>query len=58
MAVNPNEAFKWYRKAAEQGFAQAQYSLGKCYQEGFGTQKNEAEAEKWLSKARNQGFQL
>ena len=26
------EAVKWYRKAAEQGHAEAQYALGSCYQ--------------------------
>ena len=36
------EAVKWFRKAAEQGHAGAQYELGKCYI---------IEAEKWLRAA-------
>ena len=38
---------KWYRKAAEQGNAKAQYELGKCYHEGKGVEKDMAEAVKW-----------
>jgi len=30
------EAFKWYRKAAQQGDAGAQFNLGKCYLLGEG----------------------
>ena len=31
---NYSEAVKWYRKAAEQGNAKAQYNLGSCYYNG------------------------
>lgn len=31
---NYAEAVKWYRKAAEQGNAKAQYNLGSCYYNG------------------------
>ena len=34
-------ASKWYRKAAEQNFAMAQYNLGVCYEQGVA--KNERE---------------
>ena len=30
------EAIKWYRKAAEQGYASAQYNLGIMYDDGEG----------------------
>ena len=30
------EAVNWFRKAAEQGYAQAQYKLGVMYDEGLG----------------------
>ena len=46
------EAVQWYRKAAEQGDADAQYKLGLCYQDGRGVGKDEGEAEKWQDKAR------
>jgi TPR repeat protein len=49
------EAVKWYRKAAEQGFAQAQSNLGVCYVNGEGVTKDYVEAYKWLSLASAQG---
>ena len=33
---NYTEAANWYRKAAEQGHANAQYKLGMCYENGRG----------------------
>ncbi len=44
-----------YPKAAEQGYADAQCSLGKCYAEGFCVEKDEAEAVKWYRKAAEGG---
>ena len=35
IAENAEEAAKWYRKAAEQGYAKAQDSLGDCYYCGW-----------------------
>jgi TPR repeat protein len=34
---------KWFRKAAEQGYAIAQNSLGFCYANGVGVAKDAAE---------------
>jgi TPR repeat protein len=45
---------KWYRKAAEQNFAQAQYDLGLCYANGEGVAKNHVEAYKWWTLSANQ----
>ena len=50
------EAVKWYRKAAEQGYARAQYNLGHCYEYGKGVEKNEIETVKWYRKAAEQGY--
>jgi hypothetical protein len=50
------EVVKKYRKAAEQGHAEAQYRLGLCYREGFGVAKDEIEAVKWCRKAAEQGY--
>jgi TPR repeat protein len=50
------EAVKWYRKAAEQGNASAQYYLGFMYANGEGVPQDDAEAEKWHRKAAEQGF--
>jgi S1-C subfamily serine protease len=49
------EAVKWYRKAAEQGFAPAQVDLGAMYHNGDGVLKDSAEAVKWFRKAADQG---
>ena len=49
------EAVKWYRRAAEQGHAQAQGQLGYCYAFGEGVAEDEGEAVKWYKKAADQG---
>jgi len=49
------EAAKWYRQAAEQGFAPAQNNLGNLYAQGFGVAKDSAEAFKWHLKAAERG---
>ena len=52
---NYAEAVRYYREAAEQGYADAQYSLGYCYYCGDGVDENETEAVKWFRKAAEQG---
>jgi TPR repeat protein len=49
------EAIKWYRKAADQGYAEAQTYLGTMYQDGQGVPKDDVEAVKWYRKAADQG---
>jgi len=49
------EAVKWYRKAADQDFADAQFELANCYETGNGVQRNHVEAAKWYRKAAEQG---
>ena len=49
------ESVKWYRKAAVQGSAAAQYNLGFMYLNGTGVPQDYAEAEKWYRKAAEQG---
>ncbi|MCX6926327.1 MAG: tetratricopeptide repeat protein, partial [Verrucomicrobia bacterium] len=46
---------KWYRKAADQGNAIAQFNLGGCYYGGEGVPKDYIEAVKWYRKAADQG---
>ena len=41
------QALAWYRRAAEQRYAAAQYGLGWMYANGRGVPKDEAEAVKW-----------
>ena len=49
------EAVKRYRKAAAQGHARGQNSLGFMYENGRGVAKDEREAVKWYRKAAAQG---
>jgi len=50
------EAVKWIRKAAEQGYASAQYDFGYMYLNGDGVMKDRFEALKWIRKAAEQGY--
>ena len=49
------EAYKWYRKAAEQGYAEAQYTIGTFYENGTWVEQDYTEAMEWYSKAMAQG---
>jgi serine/threonine protein kinase len=55
VAKDEREAVKWYRLAADQRYAIAQYNLGVCYQNGTGVAKDLTEAAKWLRLAADQG---
>ena len=45
------QAVEWYRKAAEQNHAGAQFVLGSCCARGLGLKQDEVEAAKWYRKA-------
>lgn len=47
---------RWYRKAAEQGNAEAQYCLGLCYYGALGVELDDTEAVKWFRLAAEQGI--
>ncbi|MEI6847264.1 MAG: tetratricopeptide repeat protein [Chlorobiaceae bacterium] len=49
------EAARWYRLAAEQGYAQAQCNLGLLYESGKGVTQDYAEAARWYHLAAEQG---
>lgn len=55
MSQNYAEAAEWYRKAAEQGNANAQYSLGHMYLFGQGVRQDSREAANWFQKAAERG---
>lgn len=57
VAANFTMAVSWYRKAAEQGHAEAQYSLGHCYYTGRGVGHDKKRAVKWYQKAAEQGHE-
>ena len=50
------EAFKWNRLSAEQGYDMAQYVLGAMYFGGQGVPKDQAKAAKWLRFAAKKGL--
>ena len=49
------KAVRWYRLAAEQGHAYAQYNLGLMYRQGEGVPQDDAEAVRWYRLAAEQG---
>ena len=50
-------AVEWYRKAADQGYAGAEFNLGVSYAKGQGVPQNFPEALRWLRKAHAQGVE-
>jgi TPR repeat protein len=56
VAKDVAEAVRWYRKAADQGYAAAQYDLGRAYDLGDGVAKDNVEAARWWQKAAEQGI--
>ena len=56
VAKDYGRAVKWFRKAAEQNDAAAQYSLGDCYGSGQGVARDEPEAVNWYRKAAEQNY--
>lgn len=53
--IDIEKAVYWYRKAAEQGYADAQNGLGICYRNGDGVEYNSELGVYWYRKAANQG---
>ena len=49
------QASYWYRKSADQGYADAQLNLGYLYGEGLGVEQNNQQAAYWYRKAADQG---
>ena len=55
VAQSDQEAVRWFRRAAEQGYADAQYALGSMYSTGRGVAQSEEEAARWVRLAAEQG---
>ena len=53
---NYAEAFKWYRRAAEQGDAEAQFNVGAMYANGTGVQQDFSKSAFWFEKAASQDY--
>ena len=47
---------KWFRKAAKQGVAEAQYTLGRMYDQGYGVAQNDVKALVLFELAAAQGY--
>ena len=54
---NDAEAVKWYRKAADQGYAKAQYNLGVMYCSGDGVPENDVKFMIYAKKSGNEEYQ-
>lgn len=54
VAQDKAEAFKWYSKAAKQGFSYAQFNLGLFYARGISTEQNWEEAVRFYQLAADQ----
>lgn len=50
------EAFKWYRQAAANRNAVAEYNVASMYEQGVGTEKSAENAATWYRRAANHGF--
>jgi len=55
LSKSDSEAAHWFRKAAEQGYAIAQYNLAVMYESGQGVSVDPVEASAWYLKAAEQG---
>ncbi|VVM20369.1 hypothetical protein BSPWISOXPB_9059 [uncultured Gammaproteobacteria bacterium] len=51
MSKDAKQAVYWYKKAAEQGYAGAQYNLGVMYANGEGALQDLSKAKYWIKKA-------
>lgn len=49
------QAFSWYKAAADQGLSAAQLNVGRMLADGMGTKKDEALARKYFEKAASRG---
>ena len=55
MPQDYQQAVEWFTKAAEQGEARAQFTLGVLYDTGEGVPKDLVQSYKWLNLAAGQG---
>lgn len=57
IVMEQKKAFDLYKKAAEQGHAQAQFEVGFCYARGMGVEDDRLKAYIWFKKAAKQGIE-
>jgi len=58
LAGDNAEAVRWYRMAAEQGYAPALHSLAQCHARGDGVAEDKTAAIRWFRRAADQGYPI
>ena len=56
VAADPQEAVRWWRRAADAGYAAAQNNIGMSYDLGNGVTQDQQEAVRWFRLAAEQGY--
>ena len=56
VSARSHTAVKWFKLAAEQGLANAQFNLGVMYENGQGVPKNDETAVMWYRLSAEQGY--
>lgn len=56
VARDDRQAAVWFRRAADQGHAKAQFALGQAYEEGRGVNRDRETALQWYRRAAEQGL--
>ncbi|MEA2077375.1 MAG: tetratricopeptide repeat protein, partial [Candidatus Marinimicrobia bacterium] len=54
-AINKEQAFYWYRRLAEKGYASPQFNIALMYYHGEGTTMNKKLAAFWMKKSYENG---
>lgn len=57
IALDPHEAVRWYRMAADKGFGDAQAAMARAYATGRGVPQSKENALKWLMRAAEGGHE-
>jgi TPR repeat protein len=57
VALDPREAARWYRMAADQNHGEAQFTLARAYAFGRGVKQDKDQALHWLKKAAENNFE-
>ena len=57
IALDPREAVRWYRLAAERKYPEAQYALARAYALGRGVSQDKAQSLNWLKSAAGLDFE-
>ena len=51
MQENPEEAYKWFKKSADQGHSDAQYNIARMYATGYAVPQDAGQALMWCRKS-------